>query len=73
VFSLFEAMDVAGSSVERPADAPLRLPLTGVHKIQGVGTVLTGRVMSGQVCCFVLLSLILILRFVLFCFALSHF
>jgi len=34
---------------KRPADLPMRLPISGLYKIKGVGDVLTGRVEQGQV------------------------
>jgi elongation factor 1-alpha len=34
---------------ERKTDAPMRLPLSGIYKIKGVGDVLAGRVEQGQV------------------------
>eukprot|EP01084_Bolivina_argentea_P099545 178936_1 len=33
----------------RPVDAPMRMPLSGIYKIKGVGDVLTGRVEQGIV------------------------
>ncbi len=51
VYTLFEAMDAAGSALgPRPVEgAPLRMPLVASYKIQGVGTVLSGRLLSGSV------------------------
>ena len=34
---------------ERKTDAPLRLPISGIYKIKGVGDVLAGRVEQGIV------------------------
>jgi elongation factor 1-alpha len=34
---------------ERPVDAPMRLPISGIYKIKGVGDVLAGRVEQGVV------------------------
>merc|ERR1712157_57432 len=34
---------------ERPISAPMRMPISGIYKIKGVGDVLAGRVEQGQV------------------------
>jgi len=34
---------------ERPSSAPMRMPISGIYKIKGVGDVLTGRVEQGLV------------------------
>ena len=52
VKSLFGAIEAIGecrSESEELLRAPLRLPLTGAYKIKGVGTVIVGRIMAGQV------------------------
>lgn len=43
-----EALDALGP-MNRPAEKPLRLPVLRVHDIQGVGTVIVGRVETGSV------------------------
>lgn len=45
-------LDVLNNFVEKPervVDAPMRLPLSGIYKIKGVGDVLAGRVEQGVV------------------------
>ncbi len=44
--TLKEALD-AVIEPRRPLDKPLRVPLNGVYKIDGIGTVVTGRVEAG--------------------------
>ncbi len=44
--TLKEALD-AVIEPKRPLDKPLRIPLNGVYKIDGIGTVVTGRVEAG--------------------------
>jgi elongation factor 1-alpha len=46
IFTLEEALDFQDEP-PRMVDKPLRMPITGVHKIRGVGTVYTGRVDTG--------------------------
>ncbi|ORM39468.1 Elongation factor 1-alpha [Babesia sp. Xinjiang] len=45
--TLVEALDMM-EPPKRPIDKPLRLPLQGVYKIGGIGTVPVGRVETGQ-------------------------
>ncbi|KAK2195768.1 bifunctional P-loop containing nucleoside triphosphate hydrolase/Translation elongation factor EF1A [Babesia duncani] len=45
--TLVEALDMM-EPPKRPVDRPLRLPLQGVYKIGGIGTVPVGRVETGQ-------------------------
>ncbi len=44
--TLREALD-AVIEPKRPLEKPLRVPLNGVYKIDGIGTVVTGRVEAG--------------------------
>jgi elongation factor 1-alpha len=46
IFTLEEALD-SQEEPPRMVDKPLRMPITGIHKIRGVGTVYTGRVDTG--------------------------
>lgn len=48
VFTLEGALD-AQNSPERFHNKPLRMPIVGVHKIAGIGTVYTGRVDAGTI------------------------
>jgi elongation factor 1-alpha len=47
VHTLHDALDKFVSLPKRPVDAPLRIPISGVYKIKGVGDVITGRVEQG--------------------------
>jgi len=49
VTTLLSALNDFVSQPERDADKPMRLPISGVYKIKGVGDVLTGRVEQGEV------------------------
>ena len=45
-------LDVLNNFIEMPArksDAPMRVPISGIYKIKGVGDVLAGRVEQGIV------------------------
>lgn len=48
-YTLLDALNDVIYMPERPVDAPFRMPLSGVYKIDGVGTVCTGRVETGTV------------------------
>merc|ERR1712194_909034 len=47
--TLYDALDKMCRVPERPIDAPMRLPISGIYKIKGVGDVLAGRVEQGIV------------------------
>ena len=47
--TLKDALDIFVQKIKRDYDAPMRLPISGVYKIKGVGDVLTGRVEQGTV------------------------
>merc|ERR1712216_1003920 len=47
--TLKEGLDIFVQPAKRDLDAVMRLPLSGVYKIKGVGDVLTGRVEQGAV------------------------
>jgi len=49
VTTLKDALDTFVQPAKRDPDKPMRLPLSGVYKIKGVGDVLTGRVEQGGV------------------------
>lgn len=49
VSTLLDALNDFVQRPERKTDAPMRLPLSGIYKIKGVGDVLAGRVEQGQV------------------------
>jgi elongation factor 1-alpha len=49
VTTLKDALNNFVQPAERHEDKPMRLPLSGVYKIKGVGDVLTGRVEQGKV------------------------
>merc|ERR1712072_1398531 len=49
VVTLRQALDEFVQPAKRDHDAKMRLPLSGVYKIKGVGDVLTGRVEQGDV------------------------
>lgn len=48
VMTLAEAFNEASCPPPRRLEAPLRMPITGVFKIKGVGTVVTGRILQGR-------------------------
>jgi len=47
VITLHDALDKFVQLPKRPLDVPLRVPVSGIHKIKGVGDVITGRVEQG--------------------------
>jgi len=47
--TLYDALDKLATLPTRVTDAPMRLPVSGIYKIKGVGDVLTGRVEQGIV------------------------
>lgn len=47
--TLYDALDKYICSPERNYDKPLRIPISGVYQIQGIGYVVTGRVEQGIV------------------------
>lgn len=47
--TLHDALDKFVKIPKRPLDAPLRMPVSGLHKIKGVGDVITGRIEQGTV------------------------
>merc|ERR1712039_1165030 len=47
--TLYDCLDKMCRVPERPCDAPMRLPISGIYKIKGVGDVLAGRVEQGIV------------------------
>ena len=49
VHSVLDALEKMARVPERPADAILRMPVSGIYKIKGVGDVITGRVEQGTV------------------------
>ena len=49
VHTLLDALNDFVEKPERKVDAPMRLPLSGIYKIKGVGDVLAGRVEQGVV------------------------
>merc|ERR1719199_2109263 len=49
ITTLKEALNDFVQPAQRDADKPMRLPVSGVYKIKGVGDVLTGRVEQGAV------------------------
>jgi len=48
--TLYDCLDKMVKIPKRPADKALRMPVSGVYKIKGVGDVITGRVEQGAVC-----------------------
>jgi elongation factor 1-alpha len=46
---LLDMLEKVARKPERKPDAPMRLPISGIYKIKGVGDVLTGRVEQGVV------------------------
>jgi elongation factor 1-alpha len=49
VHTLLDALNTFVDKPERKTDAPMRLPISGIYKIKGVGDVLAGRVEQGVV------------------------
>jgi len=49
VETLFEVLDEFCTIPTRPSSAPMRMPISGIYKIKGVGDVLAGRVEQGTV------------------------
>jgi elongation factor 1-alpha len=49
VITLLDALDKMVTVPDRDMSAPLRMPVSGIYKIKGVGDVITGRVEQGQV------------------------
>merc|ERR1712205_281364 len=47
--TLYDYLDKVCRIPERPRDAPMRMPVSGIYKIKGVGDVLAGRVEQGIV------------------------
>merc|ERR1712096_421803 len=49
VETVYEVLDKVCKVPERPCSAPMRMPISGIYKIKGVGDVLAGRVEQGIV------------------------
>jgi len=49
VDTLYDFLDKVARVPERPCSAPMRMPISGIYKIKGVGDVLAGRVEQGVV------------------------
>merc|ERR1719487_2503508 len=49
VDTMFDFLDKVCRVPERPTSAPMRMPISGIYKIKGVGDVLAGRVEQGLV------------------------
>merc|ERR1719355_234198 len=49
VENLYDVLDKMCRVPERPVSAPMRMPISGIYKIKGVGDVLAGRVEQGGV------------------------
>merc|ERR1719157_1447 len=49
VDTLYDVLDTLCKVPERPISAPMRMPISGIYKIKGVGDVLAGRVEQGVV------------------------
>merc|ERR1712216_343864 len=47
--TLYDCFDTFFRVPERPSSAPMRMPISGIYKIKGVGDVLAGRVEQGIV------------------------
>merc|ERR1712122_27577 len=47
--TLYDVLDTLCRVPERPTSAPMRMPISGIYKIKGVGDVLAGRVEQGVV------------------------
>merc|ERR1712048_1431849 len=45
--NLFDALDLVVKPPKRDSKKPLRMPVSGVYKIKGVGDVITGRIEQG--------------------------
>jgi elongation factor 1-alpha len=48
-YTLIDALDKVVQPPKRPTGKPLRMPVSGVYKIQGVGDVITGRIEQGTI------------------------
>merc|ERR1719413_115438 len=49
VHTLYDVLNNLCRVPERPISAPMRMPISGIYKIKGVGDVLAGRVEQGVV------------------------
>ena len=49
VVTLYDCLEKMACVPPRPTDAPMRMPVSGIYKIKGVGDVLAGRVEQGIV------------------------
>merc|ERR1719361_525285 len=49
VDTVYDVLDKMCRVPERPTSAPMRMPISGIYKIKGVGDVLAGRVEQGVV------------------------
>merc|ERR1712012_2741 len=49
VDTVYDVLDKLCRVPERPISAPMRMPISGIYKIKGVGDVLAGRVEQGVV------------------------
>lgn len=49
VVTLHDALDIFAKPPIRPVNLPMRMPVSGVHKIKGVGDVITGKIEQGCV------------------------
>ena len=49
VDTIYDVLDKMCRVPERPVSAPMRMPISGIYKIKGVGDVLAGRVEQGVV------------------------
>ena len=47
--TLHDALNEMARPPVRPTEAPMRLPVSGIYKIKGVGDVVAGRVEQGVV------------------------
>merc|ERR1712188_162329 len=47
--TIWDVFDSLFRVPERPSSAPMRMPISGIYKIKGVGDVLAGRVEQGVV------------------------
>lgn len=50
VVTMMDALDKFVQLPQRFPDLQLRMPVSGIHKIKGVGDVITGRVEQGKIC-----------------------
>merc|ERR1719238_2372716 len=48
VLTLLDALNNVVTVPKRPSKEPFRMPVSGVHKIKGVGDVITGRIEQGK-------------------------